>query len=62
MRDDFQQPEVTRRIEEMRAKETLLEAFRQTRGDLVNGNAGCIAADDGIFLDKVDGDAPSARA
>ena len=48
--DDFDEFHVARRIEKVRAGPVLLELFRQTFGDEVNGQAGGVGGDDGTGL------------
>ena len=59
--DDFQQAQITRRIEKVRAQEAAREPRGQACRDLMNGNARGIAADDGIVFDDFDQAAPSKR-
>ncbi len=47
-RDDFEQPQVSRRIEEMRAEGVRLEIRRAAVDDSSNRNARCVGADDGV--------------
>ncbi len=46
--DDFQQFQVTRRVEEVRAQEVLAEALRAPFGDGVDRDAGRVGAHDGV--------------
>ena len=46
--NDFEQPEIARRVKEVRAEEMLLEFSRAACGDLRDGNAGGVAAHDGV--------------
>ena len=53
VRNDLEQAQVTRRIEEMRAQETPRELLGQTFGNAADGNARGIRADDGVRLDNL---------